>query len=422
MNRQEAKSTVTKKGIPDSPGVYLFKQNKAILYIGKATSLKDRINSYFSNDLIETRGMLLVDMVSKANDIDFIKTDSVLEAFILENELIKKHQPYFNSKEKDDKSFNYIVITKEKFPRVLIERGRNLEKENSESTNKKIYSHIFGPYPYAPQLREALKLIRKIFPFRDVCKLDQARPCFNYSIGLCPGVCGGKMTAKEYSQTIRHLVLFFKGKKKNLIQVLKQEMKAYSKQLNFEKCAEIKKTLEALGHIQDISMIKKEPRTEIGQDGKILPKIENRIEAYDIAHMSGQNMVGVMAVMNDGEFDKNEYRKFVIKTVTGSNDTGALKEILVRRFAHTEWPLPNVVVIDGGVAQINVARENVPAGVKIVSVVKDARHKAREILMSDLAKNRASDIGKIKDDIIRLNAEAHRFAITYHRNKRSKLF
>ena len=422
MNRQEAKSTVTKKGIPDSPGVYLFKQNKVILYIGKATSLKDRIKSYFSNDLIETRGMLLVDMVSKTNDIDFIKTDSVLEAFILENELIKKHQPHYNLKEKDDKSFNYVVITKEKFPRVLIERGRNLEKENWESLNKKKYSHIFGPYPYAPQLREALKLIRKIFPFHDVCKLDQPRPCFNYSIGLCPGVCGGKMTAKEYSQTIRHLVLFFQGKKKSLIQVLKQEMKAYSKQLNFEKCAEIKKTIEALGHIQDISMIKKEPTPDVGEDGKILPKTYNRIEAYDIAHMSGQNMVGVMVVMNDGEFDKNEYRKFVIKTFAGSNDTGALREILVRRFAHTEWPTPSFVVIDGGVAQINVAKENVPAGVKIVSVVKDSRHKAREILMADLTNDSVKSVEKIKSDIIRLNAEAHRFAITYHRKKRARLF
>ncbi len=399
MKSQEVNKIITKKKIPDSPGVYLFKQNKGILYIGKATSLKDRIKSYFSNDLIKTRGMLLVDMVSRADDIDFIPTDSVLEAFILENELIKKHLPTFNTKEKDDKSFNYVVITKEKFPCVLVERGKDLDKKK--------YAHVFGPYPYAPQLREALKLIRKIFPFRDTCKLDQQRPCFNYSIDLCPGVCAGKMLAKEYSQNIRHLVLFFQGKKKNLVKVLNKEIKEYAKVLNFEKCAEIKQTLNSLGHIQDVSMIKRES-----------PKNSSRIEAYDIAHMSGKNMVGVMVVLNNGEFDKNEYRKFNIQTVDGPNDTKALAEILKRRFAHPEWTLPNLVVVDGGVAQLNAAKEVIPKEVTLISIVKNERHKAREILTSG---NISIDVSKIKNDIIKINAEAHRFAITFHRKKRGEL-
>lgn len=400
MKRQEVNKIISKKKIPDTPGVYLFKQNKEILYIGKATSLKDRIKSYFSNDLIKTRGMLLVDMVSKANKLDFITTDSVLEAFILENELIKKHLPVFNTKEKDDKSFNYVVITKEEFPCVLIERGRNLDKEK--------YAHVFGPYPYAPQLREALRLVRKIFPFRDTCKIGQQRPCFNYSIGLCPGVCTGKMSAKEYAQNIKHLVLFFQGKKKNLIKVLNKEIKEYSKDLNFEKCAEIKMTLDSLGHINDISMIKRD-------------RVKNtiRMEAYDVAHLSGKNMVGVMVVMIDGEFDKNEYRKFNIKTVQGPNDTKALQEILRRRFLHTEWNFPNLVVVDGGIAQINAAKEILPNNVSLVSIVKDEKHKAREIMTTG---NNSIDINKIKNDIVKINAEAHRFAITFHRKKRSKLF
>lgn len=395
MNRQDAKKLIDKKKFPETPGVYLFKQNKAILYIGKATSLKDRVYSYFSNDLIKSRGMLLVDMVSKANKIDFISTDSVLEAFILENELIKKHQPTFNTKEKDDKSFNYVVITKEKFPRVLIERGRNLEKD--------LYSHVFGPYPFAPQLREALRLVRKIFPFRDTCKIGQPRPCFNYSIGLCPGVCAGLISAKEYSQNIRHLVLFFQGKKKNLVSVLNKEMKEYAKELNFEKCSEIQHTINSLGHIQDISMMKRESKPS---------KI--RMEAYDVAHLSGQNMIGVMVVMKDSEFDKNEYRKFNIKTVQGANDTKALREILTRRFSHTEWQIPNVVVVDGGHAQLNVAKEVVPKGITVVSIVKDARHKAREILTT-------VDVRDLQNDIVKINAEAHRFAITAHRKKRGRL-
>lgn len=397
MKSQEVNKIISKKKIPDTSGVYLFKQNKDILYIGKATSLKDRIKSYFSSDLIKSRGMLLVDMISRANNVDFLPTDSVLEAFILENELIKKHQPVFNTKEKDDKSFNYVVITKEEFPRVLVERGRNLDKEN--------YAHVFGPYPYAPQLREALKLIRKIFPFRDTCKIGQQRPCFNYSIGLCPGVCAGKMPQKEYLKNIRHIVLFLEGKKKNLIRVLNKEMKEYAKELNFEKCSEIQKTLYSLEHIQDVSMIKKESS-----------KNSIRIEAYDIAHMSGKNMVGVMVVLNNGEFDKNEYRKFNIQTVDGPNDTKALKEILKRRFSHTEWSFPTLVVVDGGIAQLNAAKEILPKEVGLVSIVKDSRHKAREILTSN-----NFEANNLKSDIVKINAEAHRFAITFHRKKRGKM-
>ena len=123
MNSQDVK----RANIPNLPGIYLFKKGGDILYIGKATSLKDRVRSYFSSDLIGTRGPLILDMVFKADKIDFIKTDSVLEALILESELIKKHQPKYNTKEKDNKSFNYVIITKENFPRVLIVRGRNLE-------------------------------------------------------------------------------------------------------------------------------------------------------------------------------------------------------------------------------------------------------------------------------------------------------
>src|SRR3989344_5256078 len=145
--------------IPDKPGVYFFKKGKNVLYIGKATSLKDRVRSYFGKDLIATRGLLIVDMVFKANNSKFQKCDSVLEALILEVNLIKKHQPYYNTKEKSDKSFNYVCITKDELPKILIVRGRLVES--------KIFNRIFGPYPNGGQLREALKIVRKIFPFLD---------------------------------------------------------------------------------------------------------------------------------------------------------------------------------------------------------------------------------------------------------------
>ncbi len=171
-----------KSGLPDKPGVYFFLKNNKILYIGKATSLKDRTKSYFGKDLINTRGPLILDMVFKADEVRWETTDSVLEAIILEVNLIKKHQPYYNTKEKDDKSFNYVCITKEKLPKVVIVRGRELQNlttsnfsplRPSLSTKRdprgqKIQSSsVFGPYTNGLQLKEAVKIIRRIFPFMD---------------------------------------------------------------------------------------------------------------------------------------------------------------------------------------------------------------------------------------------------------------
>jgi excinuclease UvrABC nuclease subunit len=436
---------LTKKKLPDSPGVYFFKNGKEILYIGKATSLRDRVKSYFSTDLIKTRGRLLVDMVTLSKTIDFIKTDSVLEAFMLESQEIKKHLPKYNTKEKDNKSFNYVVVTQEDFPQVLVRRGRNIEKEVSDVG----YKYVFGPYPYGGELKEAMRLIRKIFPYRDdKCHPLQGRPCFNYSIGLCPGVCCGAMNKQEYGRTINHLRLFFQGKKSQLVTVLKKEMKAYAKEQKFEQANDIKRTLLALEHIQDISMIKKERfgvhtmRRELGFKGEVVPedlgdvtmeptdeevkRHAYRLEAYDIAHLSGTDMIGVMTVMTDGEFDKAEYRTFIIKSVEKSNDTAALKEIIGRRLTHPEWPLPDLMIVDGGKAQLTTLKNAVNENAEIfgandralpviVSVVKDEKHKARELFAEGedeiVAEERAREI-------VELNAESHRFAIVTHRKKR----
>ena len=402
MNSQYVKNNI----LPENPGVYLFKKGKEILYIGKATSLRDRVKSYFSSDLIATRSPLIVDMVFIADRIDHIETDSVLEALILEAELIKKHQPKYNTKEKDNKSFNYVVITREDFPRVLIERGRNLE--NNSRLGFEIQEK-FGPYTNGTQLKEAIKIIRKIFPFRDKCNVGQNKPCFNYQIGLCPGTCIGVVSKKEYQKTIRNIKLFFEGKKKQILENLEKEMNTFAKNQQFEKANNIKKTIFALSHIQDVALIKKENFS--GEES--FPKEEKvRIEAYDVAHLSGTNNVGVMTVIEKGEINKKEYRKFIIKESSG-NDVGALKEILERRFKHPEWTFPQIVVIDGGKAQINAARKIVDKKIEIVSVLKNEYHKPKAILGSKKLTE------KYSSDILLANSEAHRFAIKYHRERRS---
>jgi excinuclease ABC subunit C len=398
MKSQELKNF----DLPDAPGVYFFKHGKNILYVGKATSLKDRVKSYFSRDILLTRSPLIAKMLDEADKVEYMQTDSVLEALILEANQIKKHQPPANSRDKDDKSYNFVLITKEDFPRLLVERGKNLEHLDYK------VSKVFGPFPHAGELREALKIVRRIFPYRDnKCKMN-GRLCFNAQIGLCPGPCGGRISKTEYRKIIRHITLFFEGKKSDLIKSLEKEMKQFAKEHRFEEAEKVKRQLFALDHIQDIALIKK----DLEKTGETV----FRIEAYDIAHLSGQNAVGVMTVVEDGEVNKSQYRKFKIR-LDKNDDTKNLKEVLSRRLNHPEWPMPSLIAIDGGVGQLNAAKSVLKERgleIQIVSIVKDERHKAHEILgLGDQNLSRA---------IILANAEAHRFAIGYHRKLRGKGF
>ncbi len=405
-------SEYEKINLPDEPGVYFFLDGQGkILYIGKATSLKDRVRSYFSKDVVFARGPQIVHMVEEARTVTWIVTDSVLEAFILETNLIKKHQPKANTAQKDDKSFNYIVVTKEKFPRVLLTRGKDVPKDFPDK--KRLY--IIGPFPHGTVLKEGVKIIRKIFPWRDRC-LPKAlggsgRPCFNRQIGLCPGVCTGEILETEYKRHIKNLILFFEGKKLIMLRNLSREMASYAKERKFEDASRIKRTIFALQHIQDISLVKEEPR-----DGA---ESNFRIESYDIAHLGGKEMTGVMVVVEDGRAKKSDYRKFRIRGFENSNDTGALQEVLQRRLKHEEWPLPTLIVVDGSSAQRNAAREILrerSLDIPIVSVVKDEHHKPKAI------EGDTSSAKLHERSILLSNAEAHRFAIAYHKKLRRKRF
>ena len=384
--------------IPDKPGVYFFLEKGKILYIGKATSLKSRVRSYFGKDLIATRGPIILDMVFKSKDIKWQETDSVLEALILEANLIKKHQPYYNTKEKDDKSFNYVGITKELLPKVVVVRGRVLDK--------KMFSDVYGPYPNGNQLKEALKIIRKIFPFYDDKSKNYKE--FYRQIELAPNT----EKREEYIRNIRNIKLFLSGKKSKIITDLKREMKNFAKEQKFEQANVFKRQIFALEHINDVSLIK--------SDNISISSSETfRIEAYDIAHMSGKNMVGVMTVVENGQANKNEYRKFKIKTQTGANDTGALLEVLERRLGHPEWRYPNLIVVDGSTAQVNTAEKllkRVGMSTPVVAVTKDEKHRAKDI------KGDKDIVRTHEKEILLANSEAHRFAIKYHKDMRNKNF
>ncbi len=412
--------------LPDESGVYFFMRGENILYIGKATSLKSRVRSYFDNNILHTRGLHIANMITLANDLKWQTTRSVLEAVLLENELIKKHLPKYNTTAKDNKSYFVLVITEEVFPRVVLARYRDIDHENNLLLKSKYLGKIhreivkvkkvFGPYPSGQYAKESLKVIRKIFPFRDKCtpydskKPYKKNPCFSYQIGLCPGVCAGVCDKKKYKKIIERLITFLEGDGEKVRTDLEQDMQQYSKELKFEEAQKVKEMLFALDHIRDAHLINKDVREE---------NKNVRIEAYDVAHLSGHNRVGAMTVVLGGILAKQEYKKFKI-TKNKNDDLEGLRELFTRRIKHLDWGVPDVVVVDGDERHMRVVeeilKENSLENIKVVAVTKNKSHKVSKLMgQKDILEN-------FKDEIIMTNAEAHRFSLSYHKHLRKKSF
>ncbi|OGI28224.1 MAG: hypothetical protein A2184_03785 [Candidatus Moranbacteria bacterium RIFOXYA1_FULL_44_7] len=427
MSMQTIKSKIS--NLPKSPGVYEFRDKQGkILYIGKATSLKSRVGSYFGNfsktkswkttKLSLERGPRIVEMVSRATEVKIHETDSVLEALILESNLIKKYQPKYNVMAKDDKSFGYFVITKEKFPRVVIFWKTELGKVPA----KKIY----GPYLSKYQMNIALKLIRRIFPFHSN-KQQTEKGCLDFQIGRCPGPYVGAITKKDYLKNIRNIEMILRGEKKRLVSSLKKEMKNCAKNHEFEKAAEARNRIFALEHIRDVALINQDLVLENSKT-----KSWGRIEAYDISNIGGDYAVGSMVVFTNSKADKNEYRKFKIKTVIGVDDVGMMKEVLARRFRNN-WPKPDLILLDGGKGHLNMAQkimEELKLEIPIIAAAKGPTRKKIDIyqskyLLTYLGRNeeireRYNSILSDAKLIERIRNEAHRFAISYHKKLRQK--
>lgn len=396
--------TLKKYKLSTKPGIYMFLDAEGKpLYIGRATSLKDRVKSYFSNDLITTRGPRIIDMVTRAKGINTIELNSVLESVIQEGILIRKYQPKYNVDDKDDKSALYIVVTDEKLPRVFTERARDFDKKLSDKTLEYVPKKVFGPYPQTGLIKEALKILRKLFPFRDKNAGRSKYEQFYVAIERSPDMNDGdEIKVVEYNRTIDYLIKFFEGKRNELERSLKSDMQTLSDELRFEEAGQVKRLLYAIQHINDIALIKRD-KVSTGM----------RIEAYDVAHISGAEKVGAMVVMNGSIIDKNEQRFFKMKQDT-NDDVAGLAEILFRRLKHSEWQYPDLIVVDGGEAQLKTAINILSAGrfdIPVVGVTKDERHKAAKII----GDKRFST--KFKKEIVELNAEVHRVAIGYHRKR-----
>ncbi|MEF3691598.1 MAG: GIY-YIG nuclease family protein [Candidatus Moraniibacteriota bacterium] len=427
------------KKLPLSPGVYIFRNKEGeIIYIGKATNLKSRVGSYFLNKSKGEYARPIEKMIAQVEKIKTIETETVLEALILEANLIKKYKPKYNVEGKDDKSFAYFVITKEDFPRILILRETDLQKSHqssvishqnkTKSVNKKLYSNkklqatsyklqatdVFGPYTSKIQMQIALKIIRKIFPFHSRREKSE-KGCLDFQLGLCPGPYAGAIGKEDYKKNIKGIKMILSGKKKNLLKILEKEMLKYSKEENFEKALELRNKISALKHIQEIALLG-------GEEKNIITK-GIRIEAYDISNIAGNFAVGSMIVFQCGQSDKSQYRKFKIKTIQGSNDVGMMREMLIRRL-NNNWPLPDLIILDGGRGHLNMGIKilgennfNIP----IVGVAKGPDRKKLEVVGGENIKNKKiSDILTDKKLLKRVTDEAHRFAITYHKKIRDK--
>ncbi len=403
--------------LSESPGVYLMKNAEGtVIYVGKATSLKRRVPNHF----IRPHSPQIAEMTTFVTEIDYIEKPTALEALILEANLIKYYFPKYNIRDRDNKSFLYLVITNEEFPRPLLVRGTDLEEQQAKKAKA-----VFGPYTSPRSLRAALDYIRKIFPW-STCVPGQPRACFYVHLGLCPGVCIGTADKKAYAKTIRDLIAFFEGRKEEIVKRYQKDMKQLAAQNRFEEAALIRNRLFSLEHIKDIAILKREDEdVDRIRDGEAPIDLYGRIEGYDISNISGTSSVASMVVFENGAPAKAEYRKFRIKSVVGANDVASMQEVLMRRFRN-DWRKPDLLLIDGGAPQVNAAQQvirHLNLGIPVVGIAKGPERKRNDVVCGAMVNQAICDICEKHVDLLAaVRDEAHRFAITYHRNLRGRRF
>lgn len=449
--------------LPDAPGVYFYyDQTGKLLYVGKATSLKKRVGSYFVGNDKHPR---TAELVSKIAEIKYQQVPTVIEALVLEANQIRTHKPPYNILGRDDKSFIYLCLTNEDFPKPVLMRGLDLERigihpfsKNLSLKAKRQFLAVYGPYLSSRQLKMALDLVRRTIPWStctpptpsysssskqgEVTARTTARPCFDAQIGKCPGVCAGTIDKATYRRNIKKLMLFFEGKKDTLLRQLKREMATAARNKHYEAAATLRDRVFALEHVQDIGLLMKDEFTyDMPEPAPGHINAFGRIEAYDIAHISGTSNVAAMVVFEGGKPNKSQYRKFRIKSFEGANDVGAMEEVLRRRLARLpasdvanptthnlqpktdSWPLPDLLVIDGGEGQVNrveqVLRE-FKLDIPIVGIAKGFDRKQDRLVYDKSNPELRRVTSAFKEVMQKARDEAHRFAGAYHRTLRSK--
>jgi excinuclease ABC subunit C len=405
--------------LPTSSGVYLMKNTAGqVIYVGKAVNIRKRVASYFRGNLSDAKTQALVAHIAT---IDTVETASEAEALILEASLIKTFTPRFNIVLRDDKSYPYIEITGDDFPRISIQRP----------VERKPGARYYGPYVDAHLVREALQIIRKIFHFctcsptgGSPCGTMQKRPCLNYHIGLCDAPCAGHISKEDYQRNIRHIEMILKGEKDDLYRDLNREMETLAREQKYEEAAKVRDQLQAIGALyssnKDVNYFKEAEQLQRALD---LPRQPQRIETFDISNIMGTNAVGSMVSFFNGQPDKNNYRRFKIKTVEGIDDFKMIAEVVRRRYSRLQAEgamYPDLILIDGGKGKLAAACEELKrlgVDIPIASLAKREEEVFLPRKRNPVILSKHSLGLKL---LQRCRDEAHRFAVSYHRLLRSK--
>jgi excinuclease ABC subunit C len=420
--------------LPKTPGVYGF-WDKKVLYLGKASNLRERIKNHFQNPSF--RDNLFI---SKVKKVGYLKLDSEIEALILEANLIKKYQPKYNLIWRDDKNYFFVAKTKEDFPRIFLTHQIKVKSQKS-----KVKTEFIGPFVDGKALKQTLKFLRKIFPYRS-CRILPKKACLWYHLNRCPAPCLLRVSVdkgqplvnlevrikKECQRNAKNLMKILKEGKNPVLKELKKEMKEASENQDYEIAGKIRDQIFAFekvlanAKIFEPSIVQIKPWSKIynriERELKKILKVKNkisRIEAYDVSNIQGQKATGSMVTFINGLPDKNFYRKFKIKITGKPNDLMMIKEILSRRLSHPEWPYPQLILIDGGRSQLKAALEVINqhklAKSGLISLLALAKKKNQLFMERQkepiLLKKFPREVFNL---ILQLRDEAHRFARKYH--------
>ncbi len=410
--------------LPADPGVYLYKDGAGhIIYVGKASILKRRVRSYFTKNHPDIKTPILVRNIA---EIDWIVCDSEVEALFLEAELIKRYKPIYNVRDKDDKNFVYVKITlQEDFPKVGVVRRPADDK-----------ARYFGPFMSAGMVREALRYLRRIFPYFSSSRMV-ASSALEHQIGVAPHPGIAKA---DYRTNIRRLIMVFEGKGQKLVRELERDMDRAARKKDFEAAAKLRDQYLALRSLSRKVIFGNQEAFDVTMDQALsglaerlgLDSLPRRLECYDISNFQGGDAVSSMVVFTNGVPNQAEYRKFKMRS-KGPNDFAMMAETMRRRFSgrHEDWPAPDLIIIDGGKGQLAAASEVLDElGVKIPVVGLAKRHEQIVQRLGDAPSRRQSRAeetidgefrmihlprtSKVLQLLQRMRDEAHRFAVSYH--------
>lgn len=437
---ENLKETLTR--LPHESGVYIYRNSeREVLYVGKARDLSRRVKQYFQRH--DAVGEKTERLVSEIVSIDHILTTSEFDALLLEAKLIKQYLPKYNVISRDDKSPLYVVITlTEELPRILLVRRDKVPQYENRNRNA-----VYGPFQSGFALRRLLRQLRSIVPYC-IQKERHGHPCFYTHLGLCdpcPAVIvrmigpDKKNAMRKYRHNMRLLRALFEGNTRWLATSYEKEMRSLANAGKFEKAAIVK---ERLNLLNGLSAYRYDPQVFIDQGAQDIYEEElaeytdrikefypnitvlSRIECFDISNLFGEQAVGSMVVLQNGRPQKSEYRKFRIKTVRGISDVAMMREVLRRRFTHTEWVFPQFLLVDGGKTQVTVAHEvlkNAGLSIPLAGLAK----REEELIIPSAAGFETLRLplsGRAIKIALRIRDEAHRFAISYHRKLREKDF